>query len=181
MFRATFTSPNSASGQFEDEDMSTYTIIDAFDTLITPTGADDFQTSQSLMGNHVNDFHYHRMVEDVPCEISNPHHIFRDEALQRGDIYLLENDPITANCWFILQRSKAIAMPARNTEDPSTTGVAFRRSCPLSTRSTSHLGDNYDTLSTRHSNTASLFFQAHDLDRRAVGTVCSLVCCALGP
>jgi TPR repeat protein len=37
---------------------------------------------------------------DVPCEISNPHHIFRDEALQRGDIHLLENDPPTANCWF---------------------------------------------------------------------------------
>ena len=104
MFRATVTSPNSASGQFEDEDMSVYTIIDAFDTVITSTGADDFQTSQSLMGNHVNDFHYHRIsanrVEDLPCEISNPHHIFRDEALQRGDIYLLENDPVTANCWF---------------------------------------------------------------------------------
>jgi hypothetical protein len=142
MFRATFTSPNSASGQFEGEDMSTYAIIDAFDTLIAPTGADDFQASQSLMGNHVNDFHYHRIsahrVEDVPCEISNPHHIFRDEVLQRGDIYLLENDPSLPTAGYsaaIEGNSDARA----EYEDPSTTGVAFRRSCPLLTRSTSHL------------------------------------------
>ena len=104
-FRATFTSPNSASGQFEAEDtMDTYTIIDGFDMVITPTGADDFSASMSLGGNSGLVFRYHRIsanrVEDVPCEISNPHHIFRDEALQRGDIYLLENDPNTANCWF---------------------------------------------------------------------------------
>ena len=103
VFQAAFSSSNSAVGQIEVEDLDDFKVADGFDGVITSARPDEFQVSMSLGGKHINDLHYRRIaaapVEEIPCELSNPHNIFRDAALQRGDVYLLDHDAVTANCW----------------------------------------------------------------------------------
>ena len=37
---------------------------------------------------------------DAACDAANSHHIAADSAMRRGDLFLDENDPEEANCWF---------------------------------------------------------------------------------
>ncbi len=133
-FRATFTSPNSASGQFEAEDtMDTYTIIDGFDAVITPTSADDFQTSLTLGGTAVMALTT-TASQRTGSRMSpaKSRILITSSATRRSSeetFIFSKTIPSPPTAGFILQRPKAIAMPARNTEDPFTTGVAFRPTC----------------------------------------------------